>query len=155
MSDQFTYRYALLKDKTKVPDDAIKFCCYDQNFTKATDIPSLPQNLEIFSCHINKLTNLPDLPNKLVKLICFGNILIKLPELPETLKALNAYRNCLTELPELPENIDCVWCAYNNIKYLTPRNCHIIKYVRILYIHHNPVYDGYDEKYVEGFKESL
>jgi hypothetical protein len=155
MSEQFIYKYALLKDKTKVPDDAHKFMCYLQNFTNASDIPQLPPTLEVLDCHKNRLVNLPELPKKLIKLICLENLLIELPELPETLIVLKAQRNCLTELPELPQNIWCVWCTYNNIKYLTPHNCQIIKYVKILYIHHNPIFDRYDEKYVEGFRESL
>ncbi len=64
-------------------------CCNNQ----LTELPRLPNLLEIFWCNNNKLTELPELPNLLKELYCSNNQLTSLPKLPNSLQRLYCYNN--------------------------------------------------------------
>ncbi len=67
----------------------------------------------------------------------------ELPKLPDGLKKLDCAYNKLVELPELPVNIEKLRCHNNNIKYLSPSNCLIVKNIK-LGIMNNPVSSGFN-----------
>jgi Leucine-rich repeat (LRR) protein len=119
-----------------------------------TVLPELPNKLEYIDYSYNKLTELPELPAVLAELYCSYNYNIKeLPYLPQTLKKLSCNDNNLTELPELPQNIVVLYCSNNNIKYLSPNNCSIVKNIGNLLILNNPI--SYDFSMDKEFQESL
>ena len=114
------YNYHDLENKTKIPDDCIKFGCYECNLTL---LPKLSDSLKELWCNNNKLIELPELPNLLIYLFCGDNKLTELPELPMTLKEL--------------------MCKNNNIKYLSPNNCEIMKNGCELTVLNNPFSAGF------------
>ena len=59
-----------------------KFNCHHNNLT---ELPNLPNSLEILHVSYNKLTKLPDLPNSLTHLYCNHNNLTELLNLPNSL----------------------------------------------------------------------
>ena len=67
-----------------------------------TELPLLPDRLQVLYCGYNQLTELPPLPNTLQELYCNGNQLTEIPTLPDTLVRLYCYGNQLTELVRGP-----------------------------------------------------
>lgn len=82
-----------------------------------TELPELPDTLEVLRCSFNRLTSLPDLPNTLEALNCSNNQLTSLPELPYKLKELFCSGNKLTSLPELPNTLETLLCYGNQLPY--------------------------------------
>ena len=153
-----TYEYNTLKDKTKIPDDAMHFDCSFRKVSVITELsklrllltlecrhnnlttlPELPQSLRWLYCGYNKLIELPELPNKLEELFCDYNNLTYIPELPKSLLVLQCNDNKLIELPDLPELLEYLDGQDNNIKYLSPVNCQMIKIINEVYLKNNPL----------------
>ena len=74
-----------LKKYTKLK----KFICY---YCNLTELPDLPNSLQILECNYNNLIKLSNLPNSLKELYCFDNNLI---ELPNSLIELSCQKNNL------------------------------------------------------------
>jgi Leucine-rich repeat (LRR) protein len=85
------------------------------------------------------LIELPDLPDELELLWCYNNNLTYIPELPKSLLMLRCNDNKLIELPELPESLEYLDGDNNNIKYLSPVNCQMIKIINEVYLKNNPL----------------
>jgi len=166
------YSYNNLVDKSKIPDDASSFNCYWANLSKLpelpiilqylicshnklVELPKLPDGLKNLGCIYNNLTELPELPKSIIGLNCYNNKLVELPELPDGLKNLDCGNNKLVELPKLPINIAILRFAGNNIKYLSPHNCSVIKNINCFNLStlYNPVSSGFDRN--EEFQASL
>jgi len=100
-----------------------------------TELPELPNSLEILKCYNNNLTSLPELPNSLEYLDFDNNQLTSLPELPNSLEYLYCKYNKLTSLPELPNSLIYLDCDNNNLPFVNldeykkwyKENEHIIK----------------------------
>jgi Leucine-rich repeat (LRR) protein len=88
--------------------------CY---YNKLTQLPDLPDTLEILGCSENQLTSLPDLPDTLKILYCDNNQLTSLPDLPDTLERLNCSHNKLIFLPDLPDTLKYLGCYGNKLPY--------------------------------------
>ncbi len=104
-----------------LPDNLQILYCYYNNLTSLPN--NLPDNLQVLNCSRNQLTSLPILPNTIQVLYCNYNQLTSLPEhLPNNLKELNCSRNQLTSLPEhLPNNLKELNCSHNQLVSL-PEN---------------------------------
>jgi len=103
------------KDKEPIVEE---LCLSHENLT---ELPELPQTLQILICNDNNLTQLPEtLPSNLKKLYCNGNNLNKLPEtLPDSLEILCCSNNNISQLPkELPKNLRKLYICNNNIQIL-------------------------------------
>ena len=99
------------------------------------------------------MTELPELPDSLIELWCYNNNLSELPELPISLKELWCGSNKLTELPELPDSLIKLACCYNNIKYLSPNNCQVMKKCVWINVLNNLFSAGFSDD--DDFKEYL
>ena len=89
----------------------------DYSRCNLTELPELPDTLEVLYCQNNNLTELPKLPESIEILVCANNNLTSLPELPDTLLTLYCANNNLTSLPELPESLEILECEDNNLPY--------------------------------------
>ena len=87
------------------------------NSQNLSELPELPDTLEILYCHNNNLSELPELPDTLETLYCHNNNLSELPELPDTLIELSCYNNNLSELPQLPDTLEILDCEDNKLPY--------------------------------------
>lgn len=85
----------------------------DCSFNQLTDLPTLPNTLQMLKCTSNQLTNLNNLPITLKKLYCWYNPLTCLANLSIScpqLKELICYDTRLTCLEKLPTNLECLGC---------------------------------------------
>jgi len=91
-------------------------------YLNLSELPSLPNNLQILDCNSNHLHNLPNLSNcvNLQKLDCSNNKITKLHELPNTLRELNCEGNILRILPDLSQlhSLQILDCSSNSFKTL-------------------------------------
>ena len=83
-----------------------------------TELPELPESLQLLRCESNNLVTLPPLPNNIEILYCDNNQLKNLPLLPRELIRLECSNNCLTELPPLPPKLSQLFCEYNELSAL-------------------------------------
>jgi len=85
-----------------------------------TELPNLPNNLQILNCDGNKLTSLPNLPHTLISLQCRFNKLESLPDLSLliNLKVIRCKKNRLTSLPTLPNSLQRLDCSFNQLTNL-------------------------------------
>jgi len=99
-----------------------------------TNLPPLPNGLQILYCGNNQLTkitpssrrkpwdlsdsSLPDLPNTLQILYCGNNQLTSLPTLPTSLQKLYCNINQLINLPTLPNTLQELDCYINKLTSL-------------------------------------
>jgi Leucine-rich repeat (LRR) protein len=83
-----------------------------------TELPPLPDGIEILEVTGNKLTYLPPLPVSLKELYCGENKLVELPPLPNGIELVNCANNNLKELPRLPATLSHLDCAGNHIEKL-------------------------------------
>ena len=107
--EEHIYTYDIF-DEIPNYDDIIYISC---SYNQLTELPKLPNSLQILNCSYNQLTSLPKLPNSLIHLDCCFNKLIVLPELPNSLKRLYCGANKLASLPKLPYSLEILSC-YNN-----------------------------------------
>jgi len=115
-----------------------RFTC---EFNRFTELPELPDSLEILVCYSNKLKrirrfptslrtldaafnhleSLPDLPPKLGQLDVRNNHLQTLPSLHRAcLHYLNVKVNSLKQLPPLPPTLLEIFCDFNRLQTLPP-----------------------------------
>jgi len=83
-----------------------------------TELPELPERVDILVISNNRLTRLPRLPEGLIDLDCHNNQLTELPELPPTLRSLECQVNPLTTLPLLPPSLERLVCNNTRITSL-------------------------------------
>src|SRR5579883_1016480 len=84
------------------------YALLDLRRLKLTELPKLPDNIQILYCDNNCLSHLPEnLPDSLTIINCGNNKLTNLPnKLPKSLKKLYCGINELVELPEtLPDSL--------------------------------------------------
>jgi len=87
-----------------------------------TELPPLPDNLEVLDCRDNALTSLPALPPRLQVLKCSHNQITVLPDLPPKLTVLECDHNRIAELPvRLPSKLTRLICSRNQIETLPRR----------------------------------
>ena len=63
------------------------------------------------------------------------------------------HNNNLTSLPELPITLVILDCSHNNIKYLSPNNCEVMKKCERVLVLNNPFSANFTDD--KDFKESL
>ena len=102
---------------TELPDlpEALEVLYCNNN--KLKSLPELP-HLWFLNCHNNSLKCLPELPLSLVDLYVGSNEINELPKLPVNLIFLECYNNKLSVLPELPSGINEIYCAKNELTIL-------------------------------------
>lgn len=88
------------------------------SYNKITNLPNLPNNLNVMYCGNNKLVSLPSLPKTLQTLYCNDNQLVSLPSLPNSLGVLSCGSNKLINLPSLPQNLRGLFCEINQLSSL-------------------------------------
>ena len=130
-NDDITHTYNSFEEILKLENynDIILMNCNNNNLS---NLPKLPNSLQILQCYNNKISSLPELPNSLTYLWCDNNILFSLPELPNSLKYLSCFNNKISKLPELPNSI-----------------VHINYYSNPIYRYIEKYFDGNEKKYIE------
>ena len=120
--------------------------------SKLTELPELPDSLEILWCYKSKLTELPRLPDSLEELYCFDNQLTELPRLPNSLEILYCSYNQLTKLPRLPDSLKDIGCFNNQLTELPtlPDSIEEIQYFE------NPIWDfiiNHFDRNIDSYQE--
>ena len=103
-----------LTELPELPDDLEILNCRGNHIKK---LPKLPETLKELWCHKNELTSLPDMPGNLTIIACNNNKLTSLPELINlnSLERLHCGNNQLTSIPKLPEGLRRLHCSKNKI----------------------------------------
>jgi Leucine-rich repeat (LRR) protein len=83
-----------------------------------TELPVLPDRLQILYCDNNQITSLQYVPPNLKELNCHGNQLTSLQYAPPYLKELYCHNNQLTSLRYAPPNLEILYCGYNKLTSL-------------------------------------
>jgi len=104
-----------LTELPNLPEDLEVLDC---GRNKLTSLPKLPKNLKVLNCGHNKLTSLPSLPKKLERLYCNNNKLTSLQDLPKTLEQLYCSNNKLTNIQTLPKTLAEFSCEHNQLTSL-------------------------------------
>jgi len=119
----------LMKRISNVRDDI----SLNLNRLQITELPPLPDTLEVLMCSSSSLRIIRSLPKELKYLYCHNTPLLELPDLPKGLLGLQCSNTLLTSLPELPPKLDSLICSNTLIKELPT----LPEGIREIYCHSN------------------
>ena len=74
-------------------------------------------------------------------------------KIPDDCTVFHCNNNELTALPELSTTLKVLYCYDNNIKYLSPNNCEVMKKCERVLVLNNPFSANFTDD--KDFKESL
>jgi hypothetical protein len=84
----------------------------DCSFTPISELPKLPDGLEVLYCSNTQIHELPKLPDGLQWLDCNNTQIHELPKLPDGLEVLDCSSNeKLDKLPKLPDGLKWLHCS--------------------------------------------